>query len=208
MSFRKGLAGADVPSRVLLCVERELNKLLHGGTSLGVNMDEMAEMAEIAEVAEKSGKSGRIFFLALVVVTLMHQFFRSSSRFPVLATATRFSQTPDSRRSAGDRESRATRLATPGMEVSCRCGHLLLLPGLLRWATNAYPRCLCRVPGRQVMGSQQSGRGRLSMSDSLQRESWHGDDSTLSVLPFHIRPRFYYITVFDVVALISWKSRD
>jgi len=68
MSFRKGLAGADVPSRVLLCVERELNKLLHGGTSLGVNMDEMAEMAEIAEIAEKSGKSGRIFFLLLLLL--------------------------------------------------------------------------------------------------------------------------------------------
>ena len=67
MSFRKGLAGADGPLRVFLCVERELYKLLHGGTSLGVNM---AEMAGIAGIAEKSGKSGRIFFLVLVVVTL------------------------------------------------------------------------------------------------------------------------------------------
>ena len=161
-----------------------------------------------------SGNSGKVgqkranFFLALVVVTLMHQFFRSSSRFPVLATATRFSQTPDTRRSAGDRESRATRLDTPGREGSCQDGRILLFPGLLRWATNAYPRSLCRVPGRQFMGSQLSCRCRLSMSDSLQRESWHDDDSTLSVLAFHIWPRFYYITVFDVFALISWKSRD
>ena len=61
MSFRKGLAGADGPLRVFLCVERELYKLLLGGTSLGVNM------AEMAGIAEKSGKSGRIFFLVLVV---------------------------------------------------------------------------------------------------------------------------------------------
>ena len=75
-----------------------------------------------------SGNGGKVgqkranFFLALVAVSLLHQFFRSKSRLPALATATRFSQTPDTRRFAGSRESRVTRLDTPGREESCQCG--------------------------------------------------------------------------------------
>ena len=72
MSFRKGLAGADGPLRVLLCVERELYRLLHGGTSLGVNM---AEMAGMAGMAEKSGKSGKILFLLLLFLRCCISFF-------------------------------------------------------------------------------------------------------------------------------------
>ena len=45
--------------------------------------------------------SGDIFFLALVFVTFLHQFFRFRGRFPVLATSPRLSQTPDTRRSSG-----------------------------------------------------------------------------------------------------------
>ena len=45
--------------------------------------------------------SGDIFFLALVFVTLLHQFFRFRGRFPVLATSPRLSQTADTRRSRG-----------------------------------------------------------------------------------------------------------
>ncbi len=93
-----------------------------------------------------------------------------------------------------------------GRLVSARA--FLLFPRILCWASNAYPRCLCCVLSRQAMGSQQSCRGPLSQSDSLQREPWPEDDSTLSELPFHVRPRSYYISVFDVIALIFGKSRD
>lgn len=80
ISFRKGFAGADGPLRVLLYVEREMYKLLHGGTSLGVNM---AEMAGIAGIAEKSGKSGLIFFLLLSLLRCCISFFvhRVDSRY-------------------------------------------------------------------------------------------------------------------------------
>ena len=93
-----------------------------------------------------------------------------------------------------------------GRVVSVRA--FLLFPRILRWVSNAYPRCLCCVLGRQALGSQRSCLGPLSQSDSLQRESWLDDDSTLSVLPFLIRPRLYYITVFDAIALIFGKSGD
>ena len=50
-------------------------------------------MAEIAEMAEMTGKSGRIFFLALHVVTLLHQFSRVWSLFLVLTSSLRYSST-------------------------------------------------------------------------------------------------------------------
>ena len=46
-------------------------------------------------------KAGDIFFGPFFVVTLMHQFFRFWSLFPVLASSLRLTQTPDSLRSPG-----------------------------------------------------------------------------------------------------------
>ena len=50
-------------------------------------------MAEMAEMTEKSGKSGRIFFLVLVFVSLLHQFFYVRSLFPVPDSSLRCSST-------------------------------------------------------------------------------------------------------------------
>ena len=46
-------------------------------------------------------KAGDIFFGPFFVVTLLHQFFRFWSLFPVLASSLRLTQTPDSLRSSG-----------------------------------------------------------------------------------------------------------
>ena len=81
------LAGAGVLVPLPARVVRELYQPLHGGSCFGGNM------AEIAEMAEKLGRSGYIFFAVLVVVTLLHQFFRFRSQFPVLAGSLRCSST-------------------------------------------------------------------------------------------------------------------
>ena len=130
--------------------------------------------------------------MALVVVTLLHQFFRFRSRLPVLATSPQLSHR---------RQTHAGRLAV-GVGVSCpdakgrvrvgslpfldfrvlpRTRYLAVFVGY--WAVTSLGRVL---PRHQIPCQRESGL----------------DASTLSVMPIRILAQGYYITVFDAIALL------
>lgn len=142
-----------------------------------------------------------IFFLVLAVVTLLHQFLRRWRHFPVLTGTPRLSTAADSWRSTGGWGAgcRFRRLRVALGRV--RAGRLPVF-GLLRMASHRIPCRLCCA-----MGSLQSCHGPLWPSDSqCQRESWLGENSTLSLMPIEISAPSHYLTALDAIALISGGS--
>jgi len=141
-----------------------------------------------------------LFWLSFVV-TLLHQFLRMWRHFPILTGTPRLSTAADSWRSTGGWGA-GSRFRTLKVALSrVRAGRLPVF-GLVRMASHRIPCCLCCA-----MCSLQSCYGPLWPSDSqCQRESWLGDNSTLSIMPIEIPAPSYYVTAPDAIALVSGGS--
>ena len=144
------------------------------------------------QVGIRRVKAGDIFFGSIFVVTLLHQFYRIWSLFPVLASSLRLTQTPDSRRSPG------------GWGAECRVWTVnvgseqavFLLLDLCAWLRARFPAIFV---GLWAVCSLAAALLRLQIP--CQRETWLHDDDTLSIMPIRISAQGYYITVFDAFAL-------
>ena len=86
-----GLLSAGGSVEPLMWVVQELCNLYHGGACLDVIC--RVKSGQVGSSRYKSGQSGRYFFLAIVVVTLLHRFFRFRRRFLVLAASPRHAST-------------------------------------------------------------------------------------------------------------------
>ena len=159
-------------------------------------------------MAEKSGKSGlKNFCPALVVVAPLHQLLRVWILFPVLASSLRCSSTiiTDDRLIPVDwRWGTWCRVWTVRVGLSrARLGQSGQFPCYwsLRLTLSTIHWCLC-----WVLGSYQSWMGLPRLQNPRKRESWLGENSTLSVLPFEMSASSYYITALDAIALDSVGS--
>ena len=147
-------------------VKREMYKSCTCGDMMGRSWRKMS--GHVGSSRHKSGQVGRnFFFVVLVVVTLLHQFLRVWSLFPVLASSLRCSSTaltvdrlmPVSWRwGAGDRI-RMVRVASSRV-MSGQSGQFSFF-GSLPLTSSTVPWCLC-----WVMGSLHSCKGPSSSSDS------------------------------------------